>query len=112
MQVKGQKPKKTEPMYFHTSLGREIICGKNNTQNDFLSTKLAEKSDWWFHVKGGAGSHVIMRCGPDEDPDARDFTEAAQAAAFFSDRGLPQTSQSIIPLRNLSKSRRARRRVT
>ena len=85
VQVKGQKPKKTEPMYFHTSLGREIICGKNNTQNDFLSTKLAEKSDWWFHVKGGAGSHVIMRCGPDEDPDARDFTEAAQAAAFFSD---------------------------
>lgn len=85
VQVKGQKPKKTEPMYFHTSLGREIICGKNNTQNDFLSTKLAEKSDWWFHVKGGAGSHVIMRCGSDEDPDARDFTEAAQAAAFFSD---------------------------
>lgn len=85
VQVKGQKPKKTEPMYFHTSLGREIICGKNNTQNDFLSTKLAEKSDWWFHVKGGAGSHVIMRCEPDEDPDARDFTEAAQAAAFFSD---------------------------
>ena len=85
VQVKGQKPKKTEPMYFHTSLGREIICGKNNTQNDFLSTKLAEKSDWWFHVKGGAGSHVIMRCGPDEDPDARDFTEAAQAAAYFSD---------------------------
>ena len=84
-QAKGQKPKKTEPMYFHTSLGREIICGKNNTQNDFLSTKLAEKSDWWFHVKGGAGSHVIMRCGPDEDPDARDFTEAAQAAAYFSD---------------------------
>lgn len=84
-QTKGQKPKKTEPMYFHTSLGREIICGKNNTQNDFLSTKLAEKSDWWFHVKGGAGSHVIMRCEPDEDPDARDFTEAAQAAAFFSD---------------------------
>lgn len=85
VQVKGQKPKKTEPMYFHTSLGREIICGKNNTQNDFLSTKLAEKSDWWFHVKGGAGSHVIMRCEPDEDPDARDFTEAAQAAAYFSD---------------------------
>lgn len=85
VQVKWQKPKKTEPMYFHTSLGREIICGKNNTQNDFLSTKLAEKSDWWFHVKGGAGSHVIMRCEPDEDPDARDFTEAAQAAAFFSD---------------------------
>lgn len=85
VQAKGQKPKKTEPMYFHTSLGREIICGKNNTQNDFLSTKLAEKSDWWFHVKGGAGSHVIMRCGPDEDPDARDFTEAAQAAAYFSD---------------------------
>ena len=67
-----------------TTLGREFFVGKNNMQNDYLTTKLAKKSDWWFHVKGGHGSHVIMVCDIGEDPDARDFTEAAAAAAYYS----------------------------
>ena len=67
-----------------TALGREFFVGKNNMQNDYLTTKLAKKSDWWFHVKGGHGSHVIMVCDIGEDPDARDFTEAAAAAAYYS----------------------------
>jgi len=67
-----------------TALGREFFVGKNNMQNDYLTTKLAKKSDWWFHVKGGHGSHVIMACDIGEDPDARDFTEAAAAAAYYS----------------------------
>ena len=67
-----------------TSLGREFFVGKNNMQNDYLTTKLAKRSDWWFHVKGSHGSHVIMVCDIGEDPDARDFTEAAAAAAYYS----------------------------
>jgi predicted ribosome quality control (RQC) complex YloA/Tae2 family protein len=67
-----------------TTLGREFFVGKNNMQNDYLTTKLAKRSDWWFHVKGGHGSHVIMVCDIGEDPDARDFTEAAAAAAYYS----------------------------
>lgn len=80
-----RKPKKNEPMYFALTSGREIACGKNNTQNDELTLRTADKWDYWFHVKGGAGSHVIMKCAQGEDPDARDFTEAAQAAAYYSD---------------------------
>ena len=67
-----------------TALGREFFVGKNNMQNDYLTTKLAKKSDWWFHVKGGHGSHAIMVCDIGEDPDARDFTEVAAAAAYYS----------------------------
>lgn len=68
-----------------TSGGREFYVGRNNIQNDYLTTKLAGKSDWWFHVKGGHGSHVIMLCAAGEDPDAADFTEAAAAAAYYSE---------------------------
>ena len=67
-----------------TTLGREFYVGRNNIQNDYLTTKFAKKSDWWFHVKGGHGSHVIMICDIGEDPDAKDFTEAAAAAAYYS----------------------------
>ncbi len=67
-----------------TTGGREFYVGRNNMQNDYLTTKFAKKSDWWFHVKGGHGSHVIMLCENGEDPDAGDFTEAAAAAAYYS----------------------------
>lgn len=69
---------------FVTSGGRELICGKNNLQNDYVSMKLARKHDWWFHVKNSAGAHVIMLCEQGEEPDARDFTEAAELAAYYS----------------------------
>lgn len=81
----AKKPKPSAPLHFVTSGGRDVYCGKNNVQNDILTLKTAEKSDYWFHVKGGAGSHVIMKCAPEEDPDACDFTEAAQIAAYYSD---------------------------
>ena len=77
--VKSLSPK---PLKFVTSGGYTVICGKNNTQNDYITTKLAEKTDWWFHVKNMPGSHVLMQCK--EEPGEVDFTEAAQIAAYYS----------------------------
>ena len=70
-------------MRFVTSGGYEVLCGKNNLQNDYVTTVLASKDDYWFHVKNAPGSHVVMRCGSDE-PDAKDFTECASIAAYYS----------------------------
>lgn len=81
---RGASKHTPKPARFLTSGGRELICGRNNIQNDFVSTKLARKHDWWFHVKNAAGAHVIMLCEPGEEPDARDFTEAAELAAYYS----------------------------
>ncbi|MBO5312751.1 MAG: NFACT family protein [Clostridia bacterium] len=78
--VRTQAP---HPLKFKTSGGYTVLCGKNNTQNDYITTKLAEKSDWWFHVKNMPGSHVLMQCGK-EEPGEVDFTEAAEIAAYYS----------------------------
>ena len=43
--------------------------------------KVAEKGDWWFHVHGAPGSHVILICNGVDDPPAEDFTQAAVIAA-------------------------------
>ena len=89
---------------YHTSLGREFYVGRNNMQNDYITTKLAKRSDWWFHVKGGHGSHAIMVCEIGEDPDARDFTEVAEAAAYYS--GLREGSNVAVDyteVRNVKK---------
>ncbi|MBQ8566326.1 MAG: NFACT family protein [Clostridia bacterium] len=77
------KQQATKPLRFVTSGGYNIYCGKNNKQNDYVTTKLSEKSDWWFHVKNLPGSHVLMQSNG-EEPSEKDFTEAAEIAAFYS----------------------------
>ncbi|MBQ8546670.1 MAG: NFACT family protein [Clostridia bacterium] len=78
-----QKAQAPKPLKFITSGGYIVYCGKNNTQNDYITTKLAEKTDWWFHIKNLAGSHVLMKCNG-EEPGEKDFTEAAEIAAYYS----------------------------
>ena len=75
----------SEPLVFTLESGRVVRCGKNNIQNEELTLRQSEKSDIWFHVKNGAGSHVVMECLPDEEPSAEDYTQAAMIAAYYSD---------------------------
>lgn len=72
-----------KPLEFVTDGGYRLLCGKNNTQNDYVTTKLAAKGDWWFHVKNAAGSHVVM-VSDGVEPSERDFTQAAMVAAYYS----------------------------
>ncbi len=70
---------------YETSDGYTVLCGRNNIANDYLTTKLADRSDWWFHVKNQPGSHVVLVCKDGEDePSERAFTEAAEIAAYNS----------------------------
>ena len=68
---------------FKTTNGYTVYCGKNNIQNEYITHKLAEKSDYWFHAKNVPGSHVLLVTNGDEPP-AEDFTDAAEIAAFYS----------------------------
>ncbi len=70
-------------MEFRSSGGYRILCGKNNHQNDHLTTRVADKTDYWFHVKNQPGSHCVM-ITDGEEPSERDFTEAAIIAAYYS----------------------------
>lgn len=78
-----QKKKGTSFMRFRTTDGYTVLCGKNNIQNENITFNLASKSDYWFHVKNKAGSHVVMICNG-EEPDSINFTEAAEIAAYYS----------------------------
>lgn len=55
------KPEKPNFLTFTTDDGFEVLVGKNNTQNDFLTTKFASVNDFWFHTRLIPGSHVILR---------------------------------------------------
>lgn len=84
--TKGKKAPKSpvsKPLHYISSDGYHMYVGKNNFQNDELTFKLAEGNDWWFHAKGIAGSHVIVKSGGQELPD-RVFSEAGSLAAYYS----------------------------
>lgn len=64
--------------------GWKVLAGKTDADNDFLSLKMAKPNDYWFHVRGMPGSHVILRAKPNEDPDRETLKRAAAVAAFHS----------------------------
>ena len=90
-------------MRFKTTNGYTVLCGRNNLQNDYLTMKLAERSDWWFHVKDAPGSHVVLQSNG-EEPDAIDFTEAAEIAAYYSTvSGSANVAVDYTQIRNIKK---------
>ena len=72
-----------KPMEFRSTAGLRISVGKNNTQNDALTTKQAGKGDLWLHTQKIHGSHVILWTGG-QVPDAKSVEEASVLAAWFS----------------------------
>ena len=64
-----------------SSNGTEILVGKNNKQNEYLTNKLASRDDLWFHTKDIPGSHVVIRS---KTPTEKSIVEAANLAAYFS----------------------------
>ncbi|MDR4937228.1 NFACT RNA binding domain-containing protein [Rossellomorea marisflavi] len=82
---KNQKKKKAneKPMLesYTATDGTKILVGKNNKQNDYLTNKVAAKSDIWLHTKDIPGSHVVIR---DPSPSDETLLEAANLAAYFS----------------------------
>ena len=78
---KAAKPAK--PLHYTSSDGFDIYVGKNNTQNDYLTLRMAKSSDIWFHTKDIAGSHVILVTG-NKQPSEAAILEAANLAAFNS----------------------------
>ena len=65
--------------------GFEVLVGKGDAENDALTFDVAEPRDFWLHVAGPAGSHVVVR-----NPDALEelprsvLERAAELAAWHS----------------------------
>lgn len=60
-----------------------ILVGKNNLQNDYITHKLANSNDYWFHVKDSHGSHVILKT-EGKTPSQEIINKCASIAAYYS----------------------------
>jgi predicted ribosome quality control (RQC) complex YloA/Tae2 family protein len=83
----GAMPVEPDPRSYHRYEidGRwEVLAGKTDADNDRLSVKIARGNDWWFHVAGQPGSHVVLRVPAGEEPSKDVLEQAAAIAAWHS----------------------------
>ncbi|MEJ2640517.1 MAG: NFACT RNA binding domain-containing protein, partial [Desulfosarcinaceae bacterium] len=64
--------------------GFEAWAGRTDQDNDLLSIKVARPEEWWFHVRGMPGSHVVLRAPAGVAPDRELLRAAAAIAAWHS----------------------------
>jgi predicted ribosome quality control (RQC) complex YloA/Tae2 family protein len=80
-----KKRKEFSPRRFLTKSGWEILVGKSDRENDYLTFKYANPDDLWFHTQDVPGSHVLLRRKDRKtEPTSSDIRETAQVAAYYS----------------------------
>jgi predicted ribosome quality control (RQC) complex YloA/Tae2 family protein len=78
-------PARLTPRRLKTREGWEVWIGRSNEGNDHLTHRLARPEDYWLHVHGAAGSHVVLRRGKSKsEPSKRTLEEVAAWAAYYS----------------------------
>lgn len=65
--------------------GLEVLVGRGDAENDWLTFEVAAPADFWLHVAGFAGSHVVVRNPEELARLPRELLErAAEIAAWYS----------------------------
>ena len=61
----------------------DVFIGKNNKQNDYLTLKVANNNDYWFHTKDIHGSHLILKSNG-ITPKISTIEKCAKICAYYS----------------------------
>lgn len=64
--------------------GYKILVGKNAKSNDYILSNESSKDDWWFHVRGMQGSHVLLKRKDNKPIVESTLEKVAGIAAWFS----------------------------
>lgn len=93
----------TKPWEFVSDDGFTILVGRNNVQNDKVTTRTAKGSDWWFHVKNIPGSHTVVLCDGVMPPDTTLMQAAILAATHSKASDSAQVPVDYTQIRNVKK---------
>lgn len=77
------RPPAVRPLHVVSAEGFDIFIGRSARQNEEVTFRLGRAEDLWVHVRTIHGSHVIVRSGGREVPEAT-VERAAGLAAYFS----------------------------
>jgi len=96
-------------VWAYTCEGWHIWAGRTSKDNDRLSIKVAKAKDWWFHLKGSPGSHVVLFVRDGVEPPRNVIEAAAAVAAWHSkQRNGGRVAVNATRGQNVSKPRGAK----
>ncbi len=104
------RTEKSKPRRFYSEDGYQVLVGRNNRQNDRLTTQVASEDDLWVHTRKIAGSHVIVRNHrTDREIPETTIHEAALLAAYYSQaRQSKNVPVDFTTIKNVSKPKGAK----
>ena len=75
--------------------GFPVFWGETATANDYVTTRIAKPNDYWLHVRGAHGSHVVVRTNnkPDKVPP-----EVLRRAAMIAAKHSNQKHAQHVPV--------------
>lgn len=79
--TKQSKKQQSSIDHYLSRDGQEIVVGRNNLQNEYITHKLGRNNYLWFHTKDIPGSHVVIL---DSNPTDGTVEDAAMLAGYFS----------------------------
>ena len=86
--------------------GYEILVGRNDEDNDYLTFEVGAPMDLWLHVSGGtAGSHVVVR-NPEKLQELPEgvVVRAAELSAWHSKaRGRAKVEVHVCRVKDVEK---------
>ncbi len=87
--------------------GFTVLVGKSAADNDLLSLALCAPHDFWFHLAGDSGSHVVVRNPEQIDklPRTTERFAAALAAGYSKARSAGSVAVHVARGADLSKRR-------
>lgn len=98
------KPSETE-----SPSGHRVIWGRNNRQNDEISTRLLKNGDLWYHAKNIPGSHVVLKASDDGTfTDVDRLFAASLAAGYSKARQAAKVEVAEADARSISKPKGAK----
>jgi predicted ribosome quality control (RQC) complex YloA/Tae2 family protein len=81
---RGDRPAPKEVMSRVSSDGLTIFIGRSKLENDEVTFRIGRGRDWWFHVLGWPGAHVLVRAAGEGPLPPATQREAAWLAAYYS----------------------------
>jgi predicted ribosome quality control (RQC) complex YloA/Tae2 family protein len=104
----GGKPERAGPRIFKSIDGLQILVSRNQRENERLTFTIGRGNDYWLHVLGWPGPHVVVRKPREGEASGEALLDAAHLAVYFSKlRGADRADVTYTQCKNVRRMKGA-----